>query len=79
MVIKLKYMGVIHDKMPDVLDLEEGTNVKTLKTILINMSDEELKPILSNASFIVNNMNANDDTILNDNDKVLVLTPLGGG
>ncbi|TFZ41374.1 hypothetical protein E4100_02020 [Soehngenia longivitae] len=79
MVIKLKYMGVIHDKMPDVLDLEEGTNVKTLKTILINMSDEELKPILSNASFIVNNMNANDDTVLNDNDKVLVLTPLGGG
>lgn len=79
MVIKLKYMGVIHDKMPDVLDLEEGTNVKTLKTILINMSDEELKPILSNASFIVNNMNANDDTLLNDNDKVLVLTPLGGG
>lgn len=72
-------MGVIHDKMPDVLDLEEGTNVKTLKTILINMSDEELKPILSNASFIVNNMNANDDTVLNDNDKVLVLTPLGGG
>jgi molybdopterin converting factor small subunit len=79
MVIKLKYMGVIHDKMPDVLDLEEGTNVKALKTILINMSDEELKPILSNASFIVNNMNANDDTLLNDNDKVLVLTPLGGG
>ena len=79
MVVKLKYMGVIHDKMPDVLDLEEGTNVKTLKTILINMSDEELKPILSNASFIVNNMNANDDTVLNDNDKVLVLTPLGGG
>jgi molybdopterin converting factor small subunit len=79
MVIKLKYMGVIHDKMPDVLDLEEGTNVKTLKTILMNMSDEELKPILSNASFIVNNMNANDDTVLNDNDKVLVLTPLGGG
>lgn len=79
MVIKLKYMGVIHDKMPDVLDLEEGTNVKTLKTILIDMSDEELKPILSNASFIVNNMNANDDTVLNDNDKVLVLTPLGGG
>ena len=72
-------MGVIHDKMPDVLDLEEGTNVKALKTILINMSDEELKPILSNASFIVNNMNANDDTLLNDNDKVLVLTPLGGG
>ena len=79
MVIKLKYMGVIHDKMPDVLDLEEGTDVKTLKTILIDMSGEELKPILSNASFIVNNMNANDDTILNDNDKVLVLTPLGGG
>lgn len=79
MVVKLKYMGVIHDKMPDVLDLEEGTNVKTLKTILIDMSDEELKPILSNASFIVNNMNANDDTVLNDNDKVLVLTPLGGG
>lgn len=79
MVVKLKYMGVIHDKMPDVLDLEEGTNVKALKTILINMSDEELKPILSNASFIVNNMNANDDTLLNDNDKVLVLTPLGGG
>jgi molybdopterin converting factor small subunit len=79
MVVKLKYMGVIHDKMPDVLDLEEGTDVKTLKTILIDMSGEELKPILSNASFIVNNMNANDDTILNDNDKVLVLTPLGGG
>ena len=79
MVIKLKYMGVIHDKMPDVLDLEEGTDVKTLKTILIDMSGEELKPILSNASFIVNNMNANDDTLLNDNDKVLVLTPLGGG
>jgi molybdopterin converting factor small subunit len=79
MVVKLKYMGVIHDKMPDVLDLEEGTDVKTLKTILIDMSGEELKPILSNASFIVNNMNANDDTVLNDNDKVLVLTPLGGG
>jgi molybdopterin converting factor small subunit len=79
MVVKLKYMGVIHDKMPDVLDLEEGTDVKTLKTILIDMSGEELKPILSNASFIVNNMNANDDTLLNDNDKVLVLTPLGGG
>jgi len=79
MVVKLKYMGVIHDKMPDVLDLEEGTNVKTLKTILIDMSDEELKPILSNASFIVNSTSANDDTVLNDNDKVLVLTPLGGG
>ena len=37
MVVKLKYMGVIHDKMPDVLDLEEGTNVKTLKTILMNI------------------------------------------
>lgn len=72
-------MGVIHDKMPDVLDLEEGTNVKTLKTILIDMSDEELKSILSNASFIVNSTSANDDTVLNDNDKVLVLTPLGGG
>lgn len=79
MVVKLKYMGVIHDKMPDVLDLEEGTNVKTLKTILIDMSDEELKSILSNASFIVNSTSANDDTVLNDNDKVLVLTPLGGG
>lgn len=79
MIVKLKYMGVIHDKMPDVLDLEEGTTLKTLKSNLLDICDDRLKPIISNASFIVNNMSVSDDTILNDNDQVLVLTPLGGG
>ncbi|MBC7088086.1 MAG: MoaD/ThiS family protein [Tissierellales bacterium] len=79
MIVKLKYMGVIHDNMPDMLELEEGSDLNQLKSTLIELSSEDLKPIIQNATFIVNDSSAKDDTILNENDKIIVLTPLGGG
>jgi molybdopterin converting factor small subunit len=79
MIVQLKYMGVVHDGMPDVLELEEGATVKTLKNALKDASSIDIKPIIANASFIVNNVYADEDTILEDNSHVIVLTPLGGG
>lgn len=78
MIIKVKYFGLITENLISEIKLPEGNNVSNLLEYLGNIEPKS-KDILKRATILVNKTNANLQTVLNDNDEVMILTVLGGG
>lgn len=79
MIIKIKSLGLLCDKLPHSIEIPVGGNLKTFKDILMEMTDHQTSSKLDNAVYIVNKVKADNETALKDGDEVMILTVLGGG
>ena len=78
MVIKIKYFGLITNKLESEAELPEGSNVIDLLNHLF-VQHPNNKDILSRSTILINKSKAELNSILNENDEVMILAVLGGG
>lgn len=78
MVIRIKYFGLITDNLATEANMPNGSNISKLIEYLIS-HEPKLKNTLKRSTILVNKSKADLQTILNDNDEVMILTVLGGG
>lgn len=78
MFIKIKYFGLITNKLDSQAVLPEDSNVADLLNHLF-VQHPNNKDMLNRATILVNKSKANLNTVLHDNDEVMILAVLGGG
>ena len=78
MVIKIKYFGFITNNLDSETVLKEGSYISDLLNHL-NKQYPNNKDMLNKATILVNKSKAVSNTVLNDNDEVMILNVLGGG
>lgn len=82
MVIKFSYFGIstpILSQEKQEIELPAGATVEQLVYSISDRVEDAVSEILSAASFIVNNIGAAKDTVLHDEDDVIILYAIGGG
>ncbi len=81
MKVKILYFASLKDKVKksyEYLDIKEGSSIRELKELLIEKYPE-IKDILNKSMVAVNESYVEKDTILNNNDTVAFIPPVGGG
>ena len=81
MKVKILYFASLKDKVKksyEYLDIKEGNSIRELKELLIEKYPE-IKDILDKSMVAVNESYVEKDTILNNNDTVAFIPPVGGG
>ena len=81
MKVKILYFASLKDKVKksyEYLDIKEGSSIRELKELLIEKYPE-IKDILDKSMVAVNESYVEKDTILNNNDTVAFIPPVGGG
>jgi len=79
--VKILYFASLKDKVKksyEYLDIKEGSSIRELKELLIEKYPE-IKDILDKSMVAVNESYVEKDTILNNNDTVAFIPPVGGG
>jgi len=79
--VKILYFASLKDKVKksyECLDIKEGSSIRELKELLIEKYPE-IKDILDKSMVAVNESYVEKDTILNNNDTVAFIPPVGGG
>lgn len=80
MIIKMKYLGLITDNLPASIELEDGADLGELIQAMRDLCGvERIDTIVKKSTFLLNNKKIDENSLLNDGDKVMVLTVLGGG
>lgn len=78
MVIKIKYFGLITDNLITEANVPEGWDISELLKYIISQ-EPKLKNILTRATILLNKSKADMQTVLKDEDEVMILAVLGGG
>ncbi|NBG89443.1 MoaD/ThiS family protein [Isachenkonia alkalipeptolytica] len=79
MEVRVKYFGFEPVEEAFCVTLPEGATVKDLLDQLKKERTAEEKTTLDNSTIMVNEIKSHRKTLLSDQDKVLILIPLGGG
>ena len=80
MIIKMKYLGLITGNLPTSIEVSDGTDLAGLiQAMRDEYGVERIDTIVKKSTFLVNNKKTDENSQLNDGDKVMVLTVLGGG
>ena len=79
MQVRIKYYGLESIKEGFFVELPEGAFAKDLLDKLKEEHSEEENKLLNTATIMINEEKGYPDTLLSDQDRVLILVPLGGG
>ncbi len=79
MEIRVKYFGFEPVEEGFCVTLPDGANVEDLLDKLKEERTAEEKATLDNSTIMVNEKKSHRKIVLEDQDKVLILIPLGGG
>lgn len=80
MRIKMKYLGLITENLPAIIEVDDGTDLAGLIQAMKDQYVEEVvEAMVEKSTFLVNNKKLDENSLLNDGDEVLVLSVLGGG
>lgn len=79
MQVRVKYFGLESNKEGFFVDLPEGASAKDLLGKLKEERTEDEKKLLNTATMMINEEKGYPDTLLSDQDRILILVPLGGG
>jgi|GEM_PF-1378380 len=79
MQVRVKYFGLESIEEGFFVDLPEGASAKILLEKLKEDRTDDEKKLLNTATIMINEEKGYPDTMLSDQDRVLVLVPLGGG
>lgn len=85
--ITVKYLGTfsqITRKHSEVLTLNKGSTINDLKELLCKKYGRKFKTRINNTNtrapvFIINGITHKSETILNNNDTIIISYPVGGG
>lgn len=80
MIVKLKYIGLVTEKLPTILSLDEGTDLAGLIQVMKDeYGEHRIDTIVKKSTFLVGKSKLDDKSLLMDGDEVMILSVLGGG
>ncbi|WP_077212010.1 MoaD/ThiS family protein [Bacillus dakarensis] len=82
MKVIYRYFGVPVPVLTDEkkeIEIGIGSTIDELMNVLCADMEEASSEMLQKATFLVNNIGAKRETVLNDNDEIIILNPIGGG